>query len=64
MVFFSKKNILILVEGKKNNLIQSFLSYSLMLYSGKKNSRFARQKKKYFNSRVVRKKILNETIKP
>ena len=36
--------------GKKNNLIQ-FLSYNLMLNSGKK----------YSNSRVVRKKILNET---
>ena len=32
-----------------------------MLNSGKKNLRFARQKNKYSNSCVVRKKILNET---
>jgi hypothetical protein len=31
--------------GKKNNLIQSFLSYNLMLNSWEKNSRFAQQKK-------------------
>jgi hypothetical protein len=57
MVFFSKKiflipnvaekNILILVEKKKKSDLE-FLSYSLMLKSGKKN--------KYSNSRVVRKK--------
>ena len=47
--FFSKKNILILVEEKNNNLVQ-FLSYNLMLNSGKK------QKNKYTNSRLVRKK--------
>jgi hypothetical protein len=51
MVFFLKKNILIpnvaekniliLLEEKNNNLIQSFY----MLNSGKKISRFARQKK-------------------
>jgi hypothetical protein len=32
-------------EGKKNNLIQIFLSYILMLNSEEKKFRFARQKK-------------------
>ena len=41
----AEKIILILVEGKKNNLIQSFLSYNLMLNSGKK-FRAVRNKKK------------------
>ena len=35
-----------------------------MLNSGKKNSRFARQKNKYFNSCVVRKKICERNEKP
>ena len=39
----AEKNILILVEEKKNNLIQNFC-HNLMLNSGKKTSRFARQK--------------------
>jgi hypothetical protein len=38
----AEKNILILVEEKKNNLI---LSHKLMLKFWKKISRFARQKK-------------------
>jgi hypothetical protein len=41
--------------GKKKS-DSEFLSYNLMLISGKKNSRLARQKKNS-NSRVVRKKI-------
>ena len=53
MVFFLKKysdshvaekNILILVEEKKNNLIQSFCHKPNVEF-WKKNSRFARQKK-------------------
>jgi hypothetical protein len=44
----AEKNILILVEEKKNNLIQSFfLSYNLMLNSGKK-IRALRDKKNIF----------------
>ena len=35
-----------------------------MLNFGKKNSRIARQKKKYSNSRVVRKKISERSKKP
>ena len=34
-----KKNILFLVKENKNNLIQSFLSYNLMLNSGEKKFR-------------------------
>jgi hypothetical protein len=53
---------LILVEEKKNNLIQEFLSYNLMLNSGeKKNCALRDKKNKYSNSGVVRKKILNKT---
>jgi hypothetical protein len=40
-----------LVEEKKKP-DSEFLSYNLMLNSGKKNSRFVRQKNKYSNSRV------------
>jgi hypothetical protein len=74
MVFFNKKNILIpnvaekniliLVEGKKKKSDSEFLSYNLMLNSGKKNSRSARQKNKYSNSCVVRKKISEQNKKP
>jgi hypothetical protein len=42
----AEKNILILVEEKKNNLIQSFLSCNIMLNSGKK-IRALRDKKKF-----------------
>jgi hypothetical protein len=58
----AEKNILILVEEKKNNLIQ-FLSYNLMLNYGKK-IRAMRDKKKYSNSCVVRKKIYERNNKP
>jgi hypothetical protein len=61
MFFFSKKNILIpnvaekniliLVEEKKNNLIQSFC-HNLMLNSGEKN---------ILTLALSEKKILNET---
>ena len=44
-------------EGKKKKSDSEFLSYNLLLNSGKK----IRDKKKYSNSRVVQKKILNET---
>ena len=75
MVFFQKnilipnaaeKNILILVEEKKNNLIQSFCHITNVEFwkkSGKK-FRFARQKKKYSNSRVVGKKNSERNKKP
>ena len=47
--FFSKKNILILNVAEKNILIlveeKKFLSYNLMLTSGKKIRTSARQKK-------------------
>jgi hypothetical protein len=68
MVFFQKnvlipnvaeKNILILVEKKKSD--SEFLSYYLMLISGKKIR--ALRPKKNSNSCVDRKKILNETKK-
>jgi hypothetical protein len=52
MAFFLNKNIPIPNVAEKNILIFLFLSYNLMLKSGKN---------KYSNSRVVRKKILNET---
>jgi hypothetical protein len=51
----AEKNILILVEGEKNNLIQ-FLTYNLMLNSGKKFRAWRDKKNKYSNSCVVRKK--------
>ena len=51
----AEKNILILVEGEKKS-DSEFLSYNLMLNSGKKFARLARQKINS-NSRVVRKKI-------
>jgi hypothetical protein len=55
----AEKNILILAEEKKKS-DSEFLSYSLMLNSGK-NSRALRDKQnEYSNYRVVR-KILNET---
>ena len=50
----AEKNILILVEGKKKS-DSEFLSYNLMLNSGKKNCALRHKKNKYTNSRVVRK---------
>ena len=75
MVFFSKKNILIPNVAEKNILIlvedkkksdSEFLSYNLMLNSGKKLkiSRFARQKNEYSNFCVVRKKNSEGNKKP
>ena len=59
-----EKNILILVEEKKNNLIQ-FLSYNLiMLNSGKKNRGLRDKKNKYSNSCVVRLKNSERNKKP
>ena len=52
------ENILILLEGKKSD--SEYLSYNLMLNSGKKSSHITRQFFFYSNSCVVRKKILNE----
>ena len=46
------------MEEKKSD--SEFLSYNLMLISGKKNRD---KQNKYSNSRVVRKKNLNETKK-
>ena len=48
----AEKNILILVEEKKN-LIQSFLSYNLMLNSAKIFRALPAKKNKYSNSCVV-----------
>jgi hypothetical protein len=59
----AEKNILILVEEKKNNLIQS-LSYNLMLNSGKKIRALRDKKNKYSNSCVVRKKNSERSKKP
>jgi hypothetical protein len=59
----AEKNILILVEEKKNNLIQS-LSYNLMLNSGKKIHALRNKKNKYSNSGVVRKKNAERSKKP
>ena len=52
------ENILILLEGKKSD--SEYLSYNLMLNSGKKSSHITRQFFFYSNSCVVRKKILNK----
>jgi hypothetical protein len=41
-------------------MMMYFLSYNLMLNSGKKNRALPDKKIKYSNSRVVQKKILNE----
>ena len=69
MVFFLKKysdsqcywKIYSDFGGEKKKSVSEFLSYNLMLNSGKK-VRALRDKKKYSNSCVVRKKIiLNET---
>ena len=46
-------------EKKKSD--SEFLSYNLMLNSGKKIRALRDKKNKYSNSCVVRKKILNET---
>jgi hypothetical protein len=43
----------ILVEGKKKSFSE-FLSYNLMLNSGKKIRALCDKKKKYYNSHVVR----------
>ena len=51
---------MILVEEKKKKSDSEFLSYNLMLNSGKKNRALRNKTNKYSNSRVVRKKILNE----
>ena len=70
--FFSKKYILIPnvaeknlkysdFSGGKKNSDSEFLSYNLMLNSGKT---LRDKKNKYPNSRVVRKKILNEAKNP
>ena len=58
---FAEKNILILVDEKKNNLIQ-FLSYNLMLNSGKKIFTLCATKIINILALVLsEKKILNET---
>jgi hypothetical protein len=49
------------MEEKKSD--SEFLSYNLMLISGKKNRALRDKQNKYSNSRVVRKKNLNETKK-
>ena len=50
----AEKNVLILVEGKKKS-DSEFLSYNLMLNSGKKIRTLHDKKNKYSNSCVVRK---------
>jgi hypothetical protein len=47
--------------GRKKKSDSEFLSYNLMLNSGKKIRALRDKKNKYSNSCVVRKKILNET---
>ena len=54
------KNILILVEGKKKS-DSEFLSYNLMLNSGKKNCALPDKKKIFSLLCCPKKKILNET---
>ena len=48
----TENNILILVEGKKS--VSEFLSYNLMLNSGKKIRALCDKKNKYHKSHVVR----------
>jgi hypothetical protein len=55
----AEKNILILVEEKNSE----FLSYNLMLNSGKNFSHFARKKINNLTLVLSEKKILNETKK-
>ena len=71
--FFSKKNILIPNVAEKNILIlveekkkfdSEFLSYNLMINSGKKNFALCATKKIYSNSCVVRKKNSERNKKP
>jgi hypothetical protein len=73
LCFFSKKNILIPNVAEKNILIlveekkkcdSEFLSYNLMLNSGKKFALRATKINKYSNSRVVRKKNSERNKKP
>ena len=73
MVFFQKnilipnvaeKNILILVDDKKKKSYWEFLSYNLMLNSGKKFRALSDKKKKYSNSCVVRKFFSERNKKP
>ena len=54
-----KKNILILVEGKKKS-DSEFLSFNLMLNSGKKIRALREKKKKILTLVLSEKKILNE----
>jgi hypothetical protein len=72
-MFFSKKNILVPNVAEKNILIlveekkkcdSEFLSYNLMLNSGKKNCTLRNKKYKYSNSCVVRKKNSERNKKP
>ena len=58
-----KTNILILVEEKKKS-DSEFLSYNLMLNSGKKIRALCDKKNKYSNSCVVRKKNSERNKKP
>ena len=71
--FFSKKNILIPNVAGKNILIlveekiksdSEFLSYNLMLNSGKKFRALCDKENKYSNSCVVRKIISERNKKP
>ena len=64
LCFFSKKNIPILVEEKKNNVIQIFLSHNLMIDSGKKIRALRNKKSKYTNSCVVRNFFFERNKKP
>ena len=59
----AEKNILILVEEKKKS-DSEFLSYNLMLNSGKKIHALRDRKNKYSNSCVVRKNISEQNKKP
>ena len=51
------------MEGKKKS-VSEFLSYNLMLNSGKKIRTLCDKKNKYYNSHVVRKKNSEQNKKP
>jgi hypothetical protein len=52
------------MEGKKKKSDSEFLSYNLMLNSGKKNCALRDKKNKYSNSCDVRKKNSERNKKP
>jgi hypothetical protein len=61
MILNSEKKILILVEEKKKLSDSEFLSYNLMLNSGKKNRALRHKITNILTLALSEKKILNET---